>query len=71
MKTTKEKLLNLVITLSVTINLVMLAGIGCIASIDHRINQVYAAMDLPVVVYLPQSVPNSKVAALTKSSRAE
>jgi len=71
MKTTKEKLLNLVITLSVTINLVMLAGIGCIASIDHYVSQMDAATNLPVVVYLPKAVPISKVASLTKPSAAE
>lgn len=71
MKTTKEKLLNLVVTLSVTINLVMLAGIGCIALIDHNVSQIDAATNSPVVVYVPKAVPISKVASLTKLSAAE
>ena len=71
MKTNKEKLLNLVITLSVTINLVMLAGIGCIAAIDNHVRQMDAATQSPVVVYVPKAVPVSKVASLTNPSPAE
>ena len=56
MKTTKQKLLNTIITMSVTINVVLLGGLGFIASIDNNIERVYTSMNQPIVVYVPKSV---------------
>jgi len=54
MKTNKQRLLNLVITLSVGINLVMLGGVGYIAAIDNHIDHLFSALNTPVVIYLPK-----------------
>jgi len=67
MKTNKQRLLNLVITLSVGINLVMLGGVGYIAAIDNHIDHLFSALNTPVVIYLPKTVESSDVTTSTKS----
>ncbi len=67
MKTTRKRLLNIVFTMSVAINLVMLGGLGYIASIHNHDKHVYSVMNLPVVVYIPKAVKNSGVATSIKS----
>jgi len=66
MKTTKQRLLNIVITLSVGINLVLLGGVGYIAAIDNHIDHLFSAMNTPVVIYLPKSVEGSGDETSTK-----
>lgn len=56
MKTTKQRLLNIVITMSVIVNFALLAGVGYIASVDHRVNRACSAMNSPVIVYVGKSV---------------
>lgn len=67
MKTTRQRLLNIVITLSVAINLVMLGGIGYLALLDNHVNHVYSAMNSPVVVYIPTAMEVTSIKALIKS----
>lgn len=52
---------NIVITMSVAINLVMLGGLGYIASIHNQVKHVYSTMNLPVVVYIPKAMESSSV----------
>ena len=59
MKTTKKRLLNIVITMSVGINLVMLGGLGYIASVTNEVKRTRSAMDAPVVIYVPRSLASS------------
>lgn len=66
MKTTKQRLLNLVITMSVAINLVLLGGLGYLASMEHHVEQAYTAMNQPVVIYSPKAVESSAVAPSAK-----
>jgi hypothetical protein len=61
MKTTKQKLINLVITMSVTINLVMLGGLGYLATLDNQIENSWVALNSPVVVYIPKALESSDV----------
>ena len=61
MKTNKQRLMNIIATMSVAINLVMLGGLAYIAVVDTKVNQVYTAMKLPVVVYVPKAVANAGV----------
>lgn len=61
MKTTRQRLLNIVITMSVVINLVMLGGLGYLASVNNHVKNLFAVMDSPVVVYVPKSVDTSDV----------
>lgn len=56
MKTTKQKLLSMIITASVTINLVMLGGLGYIATIDTHINHAYTVMNSPMVIYVHKNI---------------
>ena len=66
MKTTKKRLLNIVITMSVAINLVMVGVLGYIASVDNHIKNVYSAMNSPVVIYIPKAMDTSSVKSLIK-----
>jgi hypothetical protein len=68
MKTTRQKLINLVIAMSVTINLVLLGGLGYIAAIDNHIEKSWVAMHSPVVVYIPKALEISDVKTLMNSS---
>ena len=63
MKTTKQRLLNFAITMSVAVNLVMLGGLGYIATIDHHIYHIYSAMNSPMVIYVHKAATNSGDAA--------
>ena len=56
MKTTKQRLLNIVITMSVAINLVMLAGLAYIQASNAHVERVYSAMNAPVMIYVPQAM---------------
>jgi len=67
MKTTRKRLWNIIIAMSVGINLVMLGGLGYIASIHSHVKSVYSAMNLPVVVYVPKAMESSSVATSIKS----
>jgi hypothetical protein len=71
MKTTKPKLLNLIITASVTINLVLLGGVGCIASIDHQVTNIYSTLNSPVMVYIPKTMESSEVNIAAQSPAAQ
>jgi len=68
MKTTRQRLLNIVITLSVAINLVMLGGIGYLALLDNHVKSIYSAMNSPVVVYIPKAMEPSSIKTLIKPS---
>jgi len=64
MKTTKQRLFNIIITMSVAVNLVLLVGISYLAMMDIHVKQVYTAMNTPVVVYAPKVVEASGDATL-------
>lgn len=61
MKTTKQRLVNIVATMSATVNLVMLGGLGYIAAIDNDIKKIHTAINSPVVIYVPKSMESSDV----------
>ena len=61
-------MINLFITMSVTINLVMLGGLGYIAALDNHIEKSWIALNSPVVVYIPKAVEVSDFKTLMKSS---
>jgi hypothetical protein len=67
MKTTKQRLLNIVITMSVAVNLVMLGGLGYIALIDNHVDRLYSAINTPVVVYFPKAVAGPEAVTPVKS----
>ena len=59
-------MLNIVITMSVMINLALLGGLGYIASIDNHVNRLCSAMNLPVVVYVNKATEISSAATSIK-----
>jgi uncharacterized membrane protein YkgB len=67
MKTTKQRLLNIVITMSVAINLALLAGLGYIAADDNYVNHLCSIMNSPVMVYVPKDTDISGAATSIKS----
>lgn len=67
MKTNRQRLWNIVIAMSVAINLVMLGGIGYIASVDSHINNIYSSMNSPVVIYIPKAMEVSSIKTPVKS----
>jgi hypothetical protein len=62
MKTTKQRLLNIVIAGSIAINLVTLAALGYIATIDHSNAQLDMTMRAPVFIYVPKIAENQTAA---------
>ncbi|HEV2692645.1 MAG TPA: hypothetical protein VG347_07080 [Verrucomicrobiae bacterium] len=67
MKTTKQRLINIVITMSVAVNLVLLGGLGYIATLDNHVDRLYTAINTPVVVYFPKAVAGPEAATSIKS----
>ena len=67
MKTTRQRLLNIIVTMSVATNLVLLGGLGYIAVVDNHINHLKSLMNLPIVVYVPKAAENSGDATSIKS----
>jgi hypothetical protein len=67
MKTTRQRLLNIVITMSVAINLVLLGGLGYIVANNNYVNHVCSTMNSPVVIYVPKDTEISGVATSIKS----
>ena len=51
----------MVITVSVTINLVMLGVVGYLAALNHHNENTYSAMNVPIVVYLPKAMVSSDI----------
>jgi hypothetical protein len=66
MKTTRKRLLNIIITLSVAGNLVLLGGLGYIVSLDNHVNHLCSAMSSPVVIYIPKDMEISSVSTSNK-----
>ena len=67
MKTTRQRLLNIITTMSVVVNLALLAGIGYLVSVDHHVNQVCSNMNSPVMVYVNKTMDLSNVEPAVKS----
>jgi hypothetical protein len=67
MKTTRKRLLNIVITMSVVINLALLGGLSYIALMNNHVNQLCAAMNLPMVIYVNNATEVSGAAPGIKS----
>ncbi len=68
MKTTRQRLLNIAITMSVIINLAMLGAVGYIASLNHHDSRLCFAMNQPVVVYVPKNEKISDATTTIKPS---
>jgi hypothetical protein len=69
MKTTRQRLLNIVIVISVVANLVLLGGLGYVASIANHVSHVYSAMNLPVVVYVPKASSSVAISIQSPAKR--
>ena len=67
MKTTKKRLLNIIVATSIAINLVMLGALGYIANLDHNIDQLNTAMEAPVFIYVPPTTEALAAAGATAS----
>lgn len=59
MKTTKQRMLNIIAASSITINLVMLGAVGYIATTDSENNRLYSAMRTPVFIYVPKTAESA------------
>lgn len=68
MKTTKKRLLNIIVASSIAINLVMLAALAYIATIDNHTDRLSESMKSPVFIYVPKIAESSAAAALGLSS---
>ena len=66
MKTNKQRLLNIVTAMSVAMNLALLGGLGYLATMDNHVQQLYTALNSPVVIYSPKVVESSDVTTSTK-----
>jgi hypothetical protein len=65
MKTTKKRMLNIVIAMSIAINVVMLGGVSYMAAQDNYVKKIHSAMKLPVVIYIPKTMEISSVKIAT------
>ena len=68
MKTNKQRLLNIVVATSIFGNLVLVGGLGYIASVDNHIHNLNTAMNSPVVVYIPKAVRDSGLVTSSKAA---
>ena len=55
MKTTKQRLLSIIIASSIAINLVMLGALGYIASLDNVDARLESSMKAPVFILVPKT----------------
>lgn len=64
MKTTKNRLLKIVLAGSIAVNVIALLALGYIASVDFRVHQMRTTLKTPVLVHVGKSAgENSSPAA--------
>ena len=67
MKTTKSRMVNIIIVCSIAVNLAAVSGLCYIASVDSKSDRMDASLDLPVIIYAPKSVKLETTAMLETS----
>jgi hypothetical protein len=67
MKTSKRRLWNVVITMSVVVNLALLAGLGYIASLNDHVDRICSRMNLPILIYVQKNTDISGAGPVIKS----
>jgi hypothetical protein len=71
MKTTKSRLLNIIIVCSIGVNLAAIAGLGYIAQINNKTDLMVASLNTPVVIYVPKVSAKPETTALADAAPAK
>jgi hypothetical protein len=68
MKTTKSRLLNIVIACLIGVNLAAIVGLGYIAQINSNTERMIASLNAPVVIYAPKALAKPEMTAMVDTA---
>jgi len=71
MKTTKSRLLNIIIACSLVVNLAAIGGLCYIAGINIKTDSLRASLEKPVIIYAPKAFAKPMTTASLDTASAK